>query len=436
MLDDLGARCARAMAEHGSPSVSVAVAARGEVILAEAYGLADTGARIPATTHTPYALASVTKPVTAAAVCVAADEGLLDLDAPGPLGATPRQLLRHRGGIGAHYDFHYGEQGEPAVDPEPYTRLSRAPGSGFEYANLGYRLLGRLLEDATGQDLATYAHERVLGPLGLDGFRIATACPGAATRYTSDGRPYPGGLRTSHPGASLGWATAPQLALFAQTWPRLLKPETAAAVLDAVPIGEHLGYGLGWCVSRGEGPLLVSHGGGMGGVAAMAVSAPELGLSVAVLTNTTVKAARDAVLAHVLGELVPGFRPELISPVFSVPARPLSLGEGEWAGHVLAPEGEVPLRLRILPGGRAELTTGDESAVAPVEATDTLALRGSFPVQLPTADARVGSPVLGIELGLAEGALTGRALAYKNGDTEGFLGNLLSHPCALKSLPR
>ncbi|MFD0512969.1 serine hydrolase domain-containing protein [Streptomyces aureus] len=276
----------------------------------------------------PYALASVTKPVTAAAVCVAADEGLLDLDAPGPLGATPRQLLRHRGGLGAHYDFHYGEEGEPAVDVEPYTRLHRAPGSGFEYANLGYRLLGRLLEEATGQDLATYARERVLGPLGLDGFRIATVCPGAATRYTPDGRPYPEGLRTSHPGATLGWATAPQLALFAQTWPRLLKSETAAAVLDAVPIGEHLGYGLGWCVSRGEGPLLVSHGGGMGGVAAMAVSAPELGLSVAVLTNTTAKAARDAVVDHVLGELVPGFAPELISPVFSVPARPLTLKEG------------------------------------------------------------------------------------------------------------
>lgn len=186
----------------------------------------------------------------------------------------------------------------------------------------------KLLEEATGRDLAGYARERVLGPLGLDGFRIATACPGAATRYTPDGRPYPEGLRTSHPGATLGWATASQLALFAQSWPRLLKPQTAAAVLDAVPIGEHLGYGLGWCVSRGEGPLLVSHGGGMGGVAAMAVSAPELGLSVAVLTNTTAKAARDAVVNHVLGELVPGFAPELISPVLSVPAHAFTLKEG------------------------------------------------------------------------------------------------------------
>ncbi|MFF1689700.1 MULTISPECIES: serine hydrolase domain-containing protein [unclassified Streptomyces] len=435
MLDDLGARCARAMAEHGSPSVSVAVAARGEVILAEAYGLADTGARIPATAHTPYAVASATKPVTAAAVCVAADEGLLDLDAPGPLGATPRQLLRHRGGLGAHYDFHYGEQGEPAVDPEPYTRLSRAPGSGFEYANLGYRLLGRLLEEATGQDLATYAHERVLGPLGLDGFRIATHCPGAATRYTCDGRAYPQGLRTSHPGASLGWATAPQLALFAQTWPRLLKPETAAAVLDAVPIGEHLGYGLGWCVSRGDGPLLVSHGGGMGGVAAMTVSAPELGLSVAVLTNTTVKAARDAVVNHVLGELVPGYGPERISPVFSVPGRPMALPEEEWAGRVESPEGDIPVELRVLAGGRAELRIAGEAVTADVEATDTLALRGTFPVQLPTADARVSSPLLGIELGLVDGVLRGRALAYRNGDSDGFLGNLLTHPCELRTQP-
>ncbi|MFF2250127.1 serine hydrolase domain-containing protein [Streptomyces sp. NPDC058142] len=432
MLDDLGARCARAMAEHGCPSVSVAVAVHGKVVLAEAYGFADTGAGIPATTRTPYALASATKPVTAAAVCVAADEGLLDLDAPGPLGATPRQLLRHRGGLGAHYDFHYGEEGEPAVDAEPYTRLLRAPGSGFEYANLGYRLLGRLLEEATGQDLAGYARERVLGPLGLDGFRIATACPGAATRYTPDGRPYPEGLRTSHPGATLGWATASQLALFAQSWPRLLKPQTAAAVLDAVPIGGHLGYGLGWCVSRGEGPLLVSHGGGMGGVAAMAVSAPELGLSVAVLTNTTVKAARDAVVDHVLGELVPGFAPELISPVFSVPAHAATVKEGEWAGHASTPEGEVPLRLRILPGARAEVTTGGETATAPVDATATLVLRGSFPVQLPTADARVSSPVLGLELRPDEGRLTGVARVYKERDREGLMGNLLTHPCELR----
>jgi CubicO group peptidase (beta-lactamase class C family) len=435
MLDDLGARCAQAMAEHGCPSVSVAVAVHGEVILAQAYGLADTGAGIPATAHTPYALASVTKPVTAAAVCVAADEGLLGLDTPGPLGATPRQLLRHRGGLGAHYDFHYGEEGEPAVDAEPYTRLHRAPGSGFEYANLGYRLLGRILEEATGQDLATYARERVLGPLGLDGFRIATACPGAATRYTADGRPYPEGLRTSHPGATLGWATAPQLALFAQSWPRLLKPETAAAVTDPVPIGEHLGYGLGWCVSLGAGPLLVSHGGGMGGVAAMAVSAPESGLSVAVLTNTTVKAARDAVVDHVLGELVPGYGPERISPVFSVPARPMTLPRGEWAGRIATPEGDVPVELRVLGPGRAELCIAGEAVTADVDATDTLVLRGTFPLQLPTADARIGSPLLGIELRSTEGELTGRALAYKNGDGEGFLGNLLSHACRLTAQP-
>ncbi|MEU6663322.1 serine hydrolase domain-containing protein [Streptomyces sp. NPDC046821] len=435
MLNDLETLCVEAMDRYGCPSVSVAVAERGEVVLAGAYGLADIAAGTPATPGTPYALASVTKPLTAVAVCVAADAGLIDLDAPGPLGATPRQLLRHRGGLGAHYDFHYGETGAPAIDAERYTRLYREPGSGFEYANLGYRLLGRLLEQATGQDLATYVHERVTEPLGLGGLRIAPARPGAATRYTSDGRPYPDVLRTSHPGATLGWATASELARFAGSWPRLLKPDTAAAMTDAVPIGEHLGYGLGWCVSLGAGPLLVSHGGGMGGVAAMVAAAPERALSVAVLTNTTTKAARDAVVNHVLGELVPGYAPERITPSFAAPARPLTLPQGEWAGRIETPEGDVSVRLRILAQGQAELRIGATTATADATATDTLALRATFPLQLPTADAHIAGPLLGLELCLLEGELTGRALAYKNGDSEGHLGNLLSHACTLTAEP-
>lgn len=278
----LAGRCAGAMARHGCPSVSVAVVRRGELVLAAAHGLADVATGRPATPDTPYAIASITKPMTATAVCLAADRGLLDLDAPvpgpepaawPPLGPwrppTARELLRHRGGLAAHYDFRY-DPAEPPLDVSFHERPYREPGTAFQYANLGYRRLGLLLEAATGTALADFLAAEVFAPLGMTGAHLGPTYPGpAATRYTVDGRAYPRFTDTSHPEATLGWATAPELALFAASYHRLLKPATAAATVDALPVNDHLGYGLGWCVSRGGGPVVRSHGGGMGGVAAL-----------------------------------------------------------------------------------------------------------------------------------------------------------------------
>ncbi|WP_327153078.1 serine hydrolase domain-containing protein [Streptomyces tubercidicus] len=439
MLNGLSEYCTEVLAEHGCPSASVAVADHGRVVFAAAYGTADLATGRPATPETVYALASVTKPMTATAVCHAADDGLLDLDASVPLpGAdrrpapTVRQLLQHRGGLGPYYDWDYGG-GERVHDPDRYTLPTRPPGTGFGYANLGYRLLGRLLEQATGQDLGAAVRTRVFEPLGLTACHLGRVHPGpapSARRYTPDGRAYPD-YDCSHPGATLGWAPAGELALFAQSYDRLLKPETATAVRHALPVNEHLGYGLGWCLSSGDGPLVQSHGGGGPGVATMAVALPERMLSVAVLTNSTNKAARDAILRHVLGELAPDWTPESITPVIADPPRRMTLPEGDWTGRISAPEREVPLALRVLPDGQVALRLDGAPATAPASASAAWDLRASFPLQLPTADARINSPELGLALRLAGGALTGEAHAYKNGDAEGRLGNFLSHPCTL-----
>ncbi|WP_127361396.1 serine hydrolase domain-containing protein [Actinacidiphila soli] len=444
MLDGLGEYCAEVLAEHDCPSVSVAVAERGKVVLAEAYGLADMAAGRPATPGTAYVLASITKPMTATAVCVAADEGLLDLDAPVPgefawPAPTLRQLLWHRGGFGAHYDFQYGDGVDGrTIDADRYAVLYREPGSGFEYANLGYRALGQALEAASGQELGKFVRERVFEPLGLKGCRLGATYTGAgdsAVPYSIDGRPYPQ-RRTSHPGATLGWADAGELAVFAQSYERLLKPATALAVRDALPINGRLGYGLGWCVSYGGGgPVVQSHGGRMGGVAVMVAAVPEQQLSVAVLTNSTGSTARDAIVRHVLGALVPGYTDELISPVLDDPERPVELPEGAWAGRISTPEGDVPVELRLLADRRVELRLDGKTATGPAVASEAWDLRLALPLQLPTADARVNSPLLALGLRLGEGRLTGVACAHKDGDRGGWLGNFLSHRCELRPAP-
>ncbi|MFJ5927073.1 serine hydrolase domain-containing protein [Kitasatospora sp. NPDC092948] len=438
VFDGLDEFCGQVLAAHGCPSVSVAVAQGEELVFARAYGLADVAAGRAATPETVYGLASVTKPFTALAVCLAADRGLIDLDAPLPgthpwaAVPTPRQLMQQRGGFPGYYDFYYGAAPLP-IDPAFYRRQVRAPGSDFEYSNHGYRELGRLVEQATGLPLRTYLREQIAEPLGLTSFDLADAYAGpapVAERYTAGGRVLPDCL-TSHPSAGAGWATAGDIALFARRSAGLLRPATAAAVLDGPPINERLGYGLGRVVQREGGSVISSHGGGMGGVAAMMIDLPDRELSLAVLANSTDKAARDAVVLHLMAGLAPEFDPGHLAPA-SDRTRDFTLAPGSWAGHVESPDGEIPLRLDVLPDRRVRVTLADLApATVPAIASDRWDVRLGTDLQLPTADARLNSPSFGVELRAEDGGLAGRAAAYKNGDRAGLLGPYLLHPCRL-----
>src|SRR5688572_28598471 len=67
---------------HGIPGLSVAVVRDGRVVLARGYGWADVEARRPVTEHTPYNIASVTKPISGVLAMRLAERGVLDLDRP------------------------------------------------------------------------------------------------------------------------------------------------------------------------------------------------------------------------------------------------------------------------------------------------------------------------------------------------------------------
>jgi CubicO group peptidase (beta-lactamase class C family) len=96
-------------------------------------------------------LASVSKPVTALAVLVAAEEGVLDLDDPaGPPGATVRHLLAHASGL----PF----QGEIPI---------AAPGRRRIYSNEGFGIVGAVLAARAEMPFADYVRAAVCEPLGL-----------------------------------------------------------------------------------------------------------------------------------------------------------------------------------------------------------------------------------------------------------------------------
>lgn len=145
----------------------------------------------------PFALASVTKVLSALAVLVAVEEEVVALDEPaGPPGSTVRLLLSHASGL--------------ADDPEPIA----PPGRRRIYGNAAFEVLGRLVAERAGLPFSAYLHEAVCEPLGM-----------AATTLT--GSPAHGGESTVHdllrlgaelldPGtvlapATLADATTPQL---------------------------------------------------------------------------------------------------------------------------------------------------------------------------------------------------------------------------------
>ncbi len=96
-------------------------------------------------------LASVSKPVTALAVLIAAEEGVLDLDEPaGPPGSTVRHLLAHASGL----PF----EGERPIAPVGRRRI---------YSNEGFRVVGEHLAGRAEMPFPTYVREAICHPLGL-----------------------------------------------------------------------------------------------------------------------------------------------------------------------------------------------------------------------------------------------------------------------------
>ena len=102
-------------------------------------------------TTRPVRLASVSKPVTALAVLVAAEEGVLDLDeAAGPPGATVRHLLAHTSGL-------------PFDGGTPIAQ----PGRRRIYSNEGFRVLGDHVAERAEMPFAEYVRAAVVEPLGI-----------------------------------------------------------------------------------------------------------------------------------------------------------------------------------------------------------------------------------------------------------------------------
>lgn len=184
-----------AIAEEGGPGCAVGIAEGAELVHAAGYGMANLEYDIPLDADSVFRVGSVSKQFTAAAVALAAEEGLLDLDAgigtylpelhESVQGATVRQVVGHVGGLPDYESrelnsvlrdamgnpFEFGA--EDHLTTEEFYQVTQAveqlylPGSRYEYSNIGYFWLGQIVERVTGERLREYAARRIMDPAGM-----------------------------------------------------------------------------------------------------------------------------------------------------------------------------------------------------------------------------------------------------------------------------
>lgn len=167
---------------------------------------------VPMTPGTVFDLASVTKVMaTTLALMVLVDEGSVDLDAPvrtylpdfrggGKAEVTVRQLLTHTGGLAQWVPTYYhAEDADAAYRHVRDLPLSWDPGAERRYSDLGFMVLGRVVEAVAGAPLDRFTYEAIYGPLGLQrtGFRPAPSADGR-TPGTGVGVPDGPFAATSH----------------------------------------------------------------------------------------------------------------------------------------------------------------------------------------------------------------------------------------------
>lgn len=298
----------------------VALVARGDsVIHASAHGFADREANRPFTTGTVFGLGSVTKVYTAAAILRLVDRGALALsdtlgafvpDMPADrAGITLEQLLTHSSGLGEiqHPDEDAVSRRQ-LLDEMRELPLLDAPGASVSYSNLGFSLLGVVLEEATGLSYEDALRREVLEPAGAreTGYTVAWGHGRLAAGYRGGKRwgtiiekfPDPSGPSWTLVANGALHSTLRDAFRFVRAFVdgEIVSPGLAAAAMQ--PRERFRARGLGWQIyTAPDGSRAVGHDGSNNFLTASVRYLPEHDITVILAANQTGFTAIDAMPA-------------------------------------------------------------------------------------------------------------------------------------------
>ncbi|MFL5537365.1 MAG: serine hydrolase [Longimicrobiaceae bacterium] len=351
------------MAKYGIPGGVVGVVKDGRLVLVRGYGYADSTAHIPVSPDALFRIASVSKPITSAAVLKLVEQGKLRLDDKAfsllsdltpPAGATVdprladitvRHLLQHAGGWDHDRTFDPMFRSKAAADvvgaPAPASAetvirymlgqpLQFDPGTDYSYSNFGYDVLGRIIERVSGMSYGEFVRTQVLAPMGitrtrLGHTRLSERANGEVRYYDAAGptlsvfpgegtvpAPY-GGFYLEAMDSHGGWlSTAADLLRFVNavdgraSVPDFLSAPSIDAMTARPPAAVWQGsaswYGMGWVVRPSNGDADWWHDGSLPGTTTLLVRAHN-GVSWVALFNARKDSGGCAFLCELYGAL-------------------------------------------------------------------------------------------------------------------------------------
>ncbi len=320
------------MSENHIPGLSLAVVRDGKIILAKGYGTANLELSAPATEKTAFAIYSITKTFTAVVTLMLVEEGKVSLEDPiskhlANLPAawnrvTVRHLLNHTSGIKDFCEV----PDSPCQQSRDFTQaelikyvaadpLNFPSGERWEYNNVGFYLLGMLIEKISGKSYEQFLRERIFEPLEMRDTRLENyveLIPNRAAGYTWKNGKFVNALRVS-PTLSFSLAglvsTVLDLAKYdaALYTEKLLKKQTLDLMFTKARLnnGQDIDHGLGFGMTPFRGHRRVGHSGGHAGFQSTITRLIDDKITVIVLTNADGghKPGKDFLISDIANEI-------------------------------------------------------------------------------------------------------------------------------------
>ncbi len=319
---------------HQTPSIQYAFFDTDTVIYERRYGLRNVKSLDPIDSSNTYHLYSVTKTFTALSVLQLAEVGKVELNKPVSLylpefpyqkEITVKHLLSHTSGIPNPLPLRWIHLAEEhsgfdrnnffAAVFEEHPKLNFEPGAEFKYSNLGYVILGQLVERVSGKPLEDYIKENIMDRSGIDnselGFQINPSIhttgyhkwwsfSNAVFGFLFDKQKFMGRREGKwkpfnffyNNGTAYGgmFGSSTGLIKYAQT---LLRPNSVLLndehkqilFTESIVRGKPTGMSLSWYTGILKGNKYYSHAGGGGGYYIELRVYPELGVGSVIMYN-------------------------------------------------------------------------------------------------------------------------------------------------------
>lgn len=365
VVDTIFAKYARA---NHNPAIAYGIVVDNQLIYSNSVGYSNLEKKIPATTNSRFRIASMTKSFTAMAILKLRDEGKLQLSDAAALYIPEMKSLKYPTkdaapitifnlltmSSGFPEDNPWGDRQLSDTDEDLLTLVkegisfSNNPSAEFEYSNLGYALLGKIIANVSGKTYQQYVTENILQPLGMNdcgyeytampsdkvavGYRWedeqwkpeellkdgSYASMGGMICTIKDFAKYMSFLLSAwapHNGNEIGPVRRNSAREMQQPWKfRAIAPNRKTHSGELCPATGSYGFGLGWRIDC-HNTITVSHSGGLPGFGSVHQLLPELGIGVVAFSNLTY-ANMGASVSNVVDTLI--YLAELKKRVFPV----------------------------------------------------------------------------------------------------------------------